>query len=180
MRTLLTTKFLAMALTFPAVACGREVSYDHTKQLPERAPTVVDTELQPVVGEWLTDCGIQLSKDCGELLKLVDSITVTEGYDEDQTIGRCVLEETYGGYILSRRVTIRRDILKAPFSLKSLMTHELGHCVFLVDHYEGEEHIMNAFISSEKDLKTSFTGMLKRFYQMLESGELPRIAGVRK
>lgn len=172
-------KTLIAMLFLPAVACGREVSYEHTRQRPERAPPVVDTELQPVVGDWLVDCGIQLSKDCGELLKLVDSITVVEGYDEDQTIGRCMLEETYGGYILSRRVTIRRDILKAPFSLKSLMTHELGHCVFLIDHFEGEEHIMNAFISSEKDLKESFTGMLKRFYEMLKAGELPRIEGYR-
>ena len=173
-------KTLAIALAFPAVACGREITYDHTKQLPERAPTVVDTELQPVVGEWLTDCGIQLSKDCGELLKLVDSITITEGYDEDQTVGRCMLEETYGGYILSRRVTIRRDMLKAPFTLKALMTHELGHCVFLVDHYEGEKGIMNSYIASEAELKKSLTGMLKKFYQMLEAGGLPKIAGVRK
>lgn len=172
-------KTLIAMLLLPAVACGREVSYEHTRKRIERPPTVVDTELQPVVGEWLVDCGIQLSRDCGELLKLVDSITVTEGYDEDQTIGRCVLEETYGGYILSRRVTIRRDMLKAPFSLKALMTHELAHCVFLVDHYEGEPNIMNAFISSEKDLKTSFTGMLKRFYEMLKAGELPKIAGYR-
>lgn len=180
MRTLLTTKFLAMALTFPAVACGREVSYDHTKQIPERAPTVVDTELQPAVGEWLRDCGIALSRNCGELLKLVDSITITEGYDEDLTIGRCMLEQTYSGYILSRRVTIRRDMLKAPFSLKALMTHELGHCVFLVDHYEGEPNIMNSFIISETELRMSFTGMLKRFYQMLQAGDLPEITGVRK
>lgn len=173
------TKTLIAMLLFPAVACGREVSYEHTRQRPERAPPVVDTELQPVVGEWLVDCGIQLSRDCGELLKLVDSITITEGYDEDQTIGRCMLEETYGGYILSRRVTIRRDMLKVPFSLKALMTHELGHCVFLVDHFEGEKGIMNAFILSEKDLKGSFTGMLKRFYDMLKAGELPKITGVK-
>lgn len=145
-----------------------------TQQTPE-----IDEELLEAVQQWKEDCYKFSSLHCGSLFNRVDSIKLTSTYEEEKKgeypLGQCKLK-TYAVIVVRREITIRRDLLKSPNSLRAVLAHELGHCVFLRNHVENErENLMAPYMLPEKVLDAQLPTMLQRFYQQIEANELPKI-----
>ena len=178
---------LALYLTlFNAVtACGTVSNKDLTIRPPvdnpraeTHQPPEIDAELRDAVNDWLSDCQIYSSLHCGSYLNKIDSIKVVDAYEEgaEDTIGRCQLYQNYTWQIVQRDVTIRRDILTHPYTLRATFAHEMGHCAFLLEHDASEPNLlMNPYVPAEVTLMQKLDWMLTKFYMGLRMGTLPRI-----
>lgn len=141
-------------------------------------PPEVDAELLEALQQWKEDCYQLSAMHCGSLLNKLDSIKVVEEYRDTAgnleafTIGQCRIL-TYGAIVVSRKLTIRRDVLKRRSTLRAVMAHEMGHCIWLLAHIEDEKHLMSPFILGEKTLDQQLDTMLAKFYQDITAGNLP-------
>ena len=127
---------------------------------------------------WLKDCQEHSNLHCGSFLNRIDSIKVVDKYEagSEDTVGRCQLYQNYSLIITRRDVTIRRDVLDYPYTLRTVFAHEMGHCAFLLDHDESEPNLlMNPYVPEEYRLSQVFDWMLTKFYMGIRMGTLPRI-----
>lgn len=153
-------------------ACG--TTKDYVEQEPqEEPPKGIAPELQDTVNEWVNDCySMGYYIDCEAARDKVDTYTVLDSYDDKDTVGRCNLFG-YGPYITRRVVSVRRDILDDPNTLRAVFAHEMGHCAFLIDHTE--DGLMAPYIPAEQTLEKKLGYMLRTFYAELFTASLPRI-----
>jgi len=169
---------LAMACGAPRLGEPVVTPVENPRKETQIVPDI-DPELLEAVQQWKEDCYKFSMLHCGSLLNRVDSIKLVNTYKEDEkgesTVGQCNLK-TYGMIVMYRKVTLRRDLLTKPNSLRAVLAHELGHCVFLRNHVEDErDNLMAPYILPEKVLDEQLPAMLQRFYQQIEAGELPKI-----
>lgn len=157
-------------------ACG--TTKDYVQQEPqapqEELPKGIAPELQDAVKEWVNDCySLSYSLDCDAARDTVDTYTVVDSYKGDKdTVGRCDLYG-YGPYIARRVVSVRRDILDDPNTLRAVFAHEMGHCAFLIDHTK--DGLMAPYMLGEQTLEKKLGYMLRNFYAELFTASLPRI-----
>ena len=156
-------------------ACG--TTKDYRQQEPhapeEELPKGIAPELQDTVKEWVNDCySMGYYIDCDAARDTVDTYTVLDSYEDKDTVGRCNLFG-YGAYITRRVVSVRRDILDEPNTLKTVFAHEMGHCAFLIDHTK--DGLMAPYIPAEQTLEKKLGYMLRTFYAELFTASLPRI-----
>lgn len=176
---ILTLLNLAIACGTPPMDTPSVIPVDNPRTQTSQPP-VVDDELLEAVQQWKEDCYRLSQLHCGSLLNKVDSITVVEGYKEPDgkpspfTIGQCRVYN-YGPIVTQRTVTIRRDVLLHKNTLRATLAHEMGHCIWLLDHTEDETHLMAAFIMSEKVLDRKLNEMLARLYRDISAGSLPTL-----
>lgn len=168
------------------IACGTTADKDTTTRpvdnprLETAKEVHIDTELKGAVGQWLDDCNTHSDLLCGSLLNRVDSVKVVDAYEDDSpmTVGRCVLTTNWTFHLVKREVTIRRDILSMPYTLRTVLAHEFGHCIFLLDHDESEpKRLMQPQVDFEIFLERDFHFMIRKFYTELFWANLPRIEG---
>lgn len=187
MRFILVPYFLTLLNL--AIACGAPpmdspvvTPVDNPRTETSRPP-LIDPDLLEAVQIWKADCYRLSQMHCGSLLNKVDSIRVVENYKdktgkvESYTIGQCRLS-AFGPIVTHRALTVRRDILKYPNTLRAVMAHELGHCIWLLDHVEDETHLMAPYIMGETTLNSQLDSILTRFYRDITAGNIPHIGGV--
>lgn len=122
-----------------------------TLPLLEEVPlnTQIDPELKPYVDDFLLSCKFQGTESkCLKNLKRIKSIKLQEEKEpEGKPAGSCLITSYFGGSH-DGIITIRKDYFEALVNLeiarKSLMFHELGHCLGNMDHIDTRPHIMNA------------------------------------
>jgi len=95
----------------------------------------VDPVLKPAFDNWVEECksrGINYKRDISH----IDSILYSP------------LEEGYWGKCFGDKITISNLAIPPmdEFTLKLVLFHELGHCAFNYDHYEGGVDIMNSVL----------------------------------
>ena len=151
---------------------------DNPRKDTQIAPEI-DPELSEAVQQWKEDCYKFSMLHCGSLFNRVDSIKLVNDYKEDKegeyTLGQCKIQ-TYALIVVRREITLRRELLDKPSSLRAVLAHELGHCVFLRNHVENERNnLMAPYILPQKVLDAQLPAMLQRFYQQIEADELPKI-----
>lgn len=168
------------------IACGTTEARDTTTKpvdnprLETAKEVHIDTELREAVGQWLDDCNAYSDLLCGSLLNRMDSIKVVDSYEDDSplTVGRCLLSSNWTFHIIKREITIRRDILDMPYTLRTVLAHEFGHCIFLLDHDESDpKRLMQPQVDYEIFLEKNFDFMIRKFYTELLWANLPRIEG---
>jgi hypothetical protein len=98
----------------------------------------VDPVLKPAFDNWVEECksrGIKYKRDISH----IDSILYAPL--EERYWGKC-----YGGKIIINNLSISPI---DEFTLKLVLFHELGHCAFNYDHYEGGVDIMNSILPED-------------------------------
>ena len=95
----------------------------------------VDPVLKLVFDEWVGECksrGIKYKRDISH----IDSILYSP------------LEEGYWGKCYGNKIAISNLAISTmdEFTLKLVLFHELGHCAFNYDHYEGGIDVMNSVL----------------------------------
>ena len=95
----------------------------------------VDPVLKPAFDKWVEECksrGINYKRD----ISYIDSILYLP------------LEEGYWGKCYGNKITISSLAISPmdEFTLKLVLFHELGHCAFNYDHYEGGIDVMNSVL----------------------------------
>lgn len=109
--------------------------------------TIVDPRLQPYVDDFFISCRFQgMSDTCRKNYKRLKKIEFRPAADMDPGIaGVCEITKQLGshyGIIYIRQEYFDSDI--GENSRKSLVWHELGHCVLSIgDHITDRPHIMN-------------------------------------
>lgn len=164
-----------LAILVLLTACGTTKDYKQQEpQAPEEElPKGIAPELQDTVTGWVNDCySMGYYIDCEAARDKVDTYTVLDSYDDKDTVGRCNLFG-YGAHITRRVVSVRRDILDEPNTLRAVFAHEMGHCAFLIDH--AKDGLMAPYIPAEQTLEKKLGYMLRTFYAELFTASLPRI-----
>lgn len=149
---------------------------DNPRTDTQTAPEI-DPELLEAVQQWKEDCYTFSALHCGSLFNRIDSIRLVDGYAKDDdatTIGQCKLQ-TYALIVVRREVTIKRSLLKSPVTLRAVLAHEFGHCIFLRNHVEDDENLMSPYILPQKVLDEHLPAMLQEFYRQIQANELPKI-----
>lgn len=148
-----------IVVAFVLMGCGTEPLND----LP-RPRGYVHPDFQQYFDEFML-----LMNDAGKGDGDVRSLNIfrwTDSLPEEPTavVGQC--QELEYSDTFHKRDMWNIEILKRPYGarqLRELVFHELGHCVYKMDHREDKLAIMNPMLSSEKELTASWDEMQKDF-----------------
>lgn len=134
----------------------------------------VDPLLSPMFLEFLAECEKHESVEhiCFENLAALRSIQLApdEVFQKPSTIGFCMI--TGHG---SRLISIRRSTaIPDSVSLRTLVFHELGHCLLDSGHSpENSPHIMNPFILPDSFSKDNWHRLVKELFECQYPWESP-------
>lgn len=129
----------------------------------------VDAKLLPHVMEFAAYCEkFDTSDTCKENFKKIHSIRIVESFPEKFVIGKCYVSAT------KRWIEILDWRDTDSFLTKTLVTHELAHCVLgsPFPHYDDEDDIMNSYILSEQTVFRSWPQLIKAMF-LRAGGSLP-------
>jgi len=141
------------------VGCGASPMYDAPK--PRR---YVHADFKPYLEEF-QNIMRSAGKHDGDIRSLNHFIWVDQFKDPSTpVVGQCQSLEYSGTFYKKRMWNI--EILKREYSpnqLRELLFHELGHCIYKLDHRDDKLAIMNPYLSSEKQLVPAWDEMLQDF-----------------
>jgi hypothetical protein len=150
MKITITTVLLSLVIG-ACVACGTGDIFEPT---PNYNPPVnktydveIDEELEMFVNLFMHDCNTRRT-DCKYRLQRIKEIKVVDMPDLDKSDNEVVIGLCYDT-IFSKRVHINRDVIN--FSdryLQALMYHELGHCMYGLDHLQESDKLMSPAMPS--------------------------------
>jgi len=165
-------KKLMTVSAFLLTACGgeeglhisrgpRDISFDHY------LTSAVDGPIRPHFVEFVEFCKLSSQSDsdtCLANLGKLKSVRLKSGVLDQENptvIGLCEIS-------IDRAVTIRSDFFNhKSIAFKALVWHELGHCLLDLDHVNGtNNHIMNANLPSSKILQSSWSVLVKEFFEL--------------
>jgi hypothetical protein len=126
--------------------------------------SAVDAPIRPHFAEFIEFCKLSSQDDADTCLSNINklkSVRLKTGVIDKSNptiIGVCEIG-------IDRTVTIRSDFFDhKSIAFKALIWHELGHCLLDLDHIEGN-HIMNANLPSPRVLQSSWTFLVKDFFE---------------
>lgn len=70
-------------------------------------------------------------RDCQLIPQLSRLRSISYGKQIDASVGVCWMTTLFGNII-----TIRKDVARSELLSRTLLYHELGHCLLLLDHFE--------------------------------------------
>ena len=128
------------------VACGTQDIFEptptYTAPVNKTYETEIDEVLYPFVAMFLKDCEARRT-DCKKKLERIKEIKVVDIPDVDKSDKEVVIGLCYDT-LFNRRVHINRAIIDyADRYLQALMYHELGHCMYGLDHLKQSDRIMS-------------------------------------
>lgn len=172
------TTFVISALVGACVACGtgeeplpKEPKTTATPRPVQDGPAI-DKELQYYVDLFIDDCEVR-RKDCKMRLSWLKEIKVVEMEDKDKTdqavtVGLCYLS------IFSRRVHINKVALEySSRYVQTLVYHELGHCMYDLDHEEKPDMLMSEMMPSMAVIFRDWNHLLDDFFAAIEEENGP-------
>lgn len=160
-------------LSLLLIGCGMDTqTIEVEKPVPQ--PFYIDTDkvdakLLPHVMEFAAYCEkFDTSDKCKKNFKKIKSIRIVGSFSEKFVIGKCYVSAT------SRWVEILNWQDTDSFLTKTLVMHELAHCVLgdPFPHYDDEDDIMNSYILSEQTVFRSWPKLIKAIFLRV-GGTLP-------
>lgn len=126
----------------------------------------IDPEVQEFVDQFMHDCQLR-RKDCYQKLsrvreiKVIEMVTFAEE-EPGETIGRCY----YG--TLSSTIHLSKDAMRyADRYIKALVYHELGHCMYDLDHVERPGAVMSPYLPPLLYLVFQWDALLDEFFEQI-------------
>lgn len=166
------SSFITTLLISACVACGTS---DAQKPLEPKLigpPPAVDKELRPYVDMFIRDCEAR-RKDCQERLSKILEIRVVNmpnfsKKDDEIVIGLC-----YDGFLI-KRIEINKQIMSYHGRyLQTLVYHELGHCMYDLEHEQRTDMIMSPAMPEITILMQYWNDMLAEFFSAIEEQHGP-------
>ena len=169
------TAFLISALIGACVACGTQDSTDipdEEVQKPSLTGPVIDKSLRSYVRQFLNDCEVRRT-DCEARLSLLEEIKVVDIPDEKPNDDEVVVGLCYSNFF-QKKVHINSLALK--FSgryMQALVYHELGHCMYGLDHEKKPDMLMSEMMPSLLVLVRDWDELLADFFAAIEEENGP-------
>jgi hypothetical protein len=167
MRSLLLTAFIGAC-----VACGTNDSQvpAPTADLIERP--AIDSEVKGYVDMFMADCEARRT-DCKEnLAKILEIRVVTipdlNPKDDEVTVGLC-----YDGFFFKRIHINKIALAYHGRYMQTLIYHELGHCMYNLDHEEKLDMIMSPVMPSIVTLVQNWNLLLADLFVAIEEKHGP-------
>jgi len=167
------------ALTYflgACVACGTQELFEstppYTTPVNKTYKTEIDEILYPFVAMFLKDCEARRT-DCKKKLERIKEIKVIDMPDLNESDNEIVIGLCYDT-LLNRRVHINRIIID--FSnqyLQALMYHELGHCMYNLDHLKQPDKIMSPEMPSLLVLMSQWEELVEELFVAIRKGNGP-------
>lgn len=158
---LLVPLLIALFLTF--VERDSEIQYT-TSAL---GTTQVDNVLRPYVDQFMRDCAARRT-DCEEQLRWVKEIKAVDmrkmqAPSGNMVIGLCYINPIY------HRVHINKKILHYGSSyIRAVVYHELGHCLYNLDHSPNQGDLMFEVIPDIFTLSEEWPRLMAGLFAMIE------------
>lgn len=167
----------AMAYLLGAcVACGTDDIFraapTYTTPTNRIYETDIDEELELFVNLFMADCDKRRT-DCKKRLERIKEIKVVDIPDLDKTDNELVIGLCYDN-IFNRRVHINRAVIDfTDRYLQALMYHELGHCMYGLDHLEQSDRLMSPAIPSIIVLIEDWPELVEEFFAAIRKENGP-------
>lgn len=127
----------------------------------------VDKQLELPVALFLQDCKSR-RLDCLQKLSKIKEIKIVDIPDIDTTDNEIVIGLCYDS-IFNRRVHINKQIVNfADRYLQALIYHELGHCMYDLDHAEESDRIMSPAMPPLVVLINRWSTMVAELFSSIE------------
>jgi len=159
-------------------ACGtsdiRQVE-PRLQPTPVDAPareTFIDEDLRLYVELFMNDCEARRT-DCEEKLKLVEEIRLVEipdlnKQDKEMVVGLCYLN------FFSNKVHISKAVFSFGHKyVQTIMYHELGHCMYDLDHEKKDDMLMSAMMPDLTVLLQDWPQLLDDFFAAIQEQHGP-------
>ena len=158
---LLVPLLIALFLTF--VERDSEIQYT-TSAL---GTTQVDNVLRPYVDQFMRDCAARRT-DCEEQLRWVKEIKAVDMRKMQAPSGNMVIGLCYINHIY-HRVHINKKILHYGSSyIRAVVYHELGHCLYNLDHSPNQGDLMFEVIPDIFTLSEEWPRLMAGLFAMIE------------
>lgn len=163
-------------VTATCIACGTgDIFYPaQSPRLPTDVTyeTEIDEELKLFVALFMQDCK-ERRTDCEYRLNRIKEIKVVDMPDLDKTDNETVVGLCYDGLFV-KRVHVNRDIIDyADRYLQALMYHELGHCMYGLDHLEESDKLMSPAMPSFTTLLRNWRPLVDEMFAMIKENNGP-------
>jgi hypothetical protein len=128
--------------------------------------TVTSTELQGQITDFINDCTDKTKADCQNILdSTVLSITITDVLTDD-TAGSCTTYKDKTKKILIDRATCEQSYIEC----KILIYHELGHCLFNLEHTESG--LMAKQMYNKQVLENNSVEFIEEFWKSVNNAKV--------
>jgi predicted metal-dependent hydrolase len=160
-------------LAAACVACGTGDIFEPTP--PYNTPTTgnktyeteIDEELELFVALFMADCEAK-RKDCKYRLNKIKEIKVVDMPDLDKSDNEMVIGLCYDS-LFTKRVHVNREIIHyADRYLQALVYHELGHCMYGLDHVEESDKLMSPAMPSFTALMRDWGKLVEEMFNAIE------------
>lgn len=155
------------------VACGTKDTYQKPSEpvLVEKAPAI-DQELKPYVAMFMHDCEARRT-DCKTRLSKILEIRAVNIPDFNEKDNEVVIGLCYDGF-LYKRVEINKAIIHYHVKyLQTLIYHELGHCMYDLEHENKTDTIMSPVMPDITILIKEWEALLLDFFATIEERNGP-------
>lgn len=158
------------------VACGTDDIFQqpptYTTPTNRIYETDIDEELELFVTLFMRDCEARRT-DCKKKLERIKEIKVVDMPDLDKTDNEIVIGLCYDN-IFNRRVHINRAIIDhTDRYLQALMYHELGHCMYGLDHLKESDRLMSPAMPSIMVLIQDWPELVEEFFAAIREENGP-------
>lgn len=177
MRTFIS--FALSAMVGACVACGvgddRVVTRDKVppKEKTERTDGPrVDEELKLYVELFMADCEARRT-DCEKKLNSIYEIRVVEMEDKNKNDKEIVIGVCYLN-LFSNKVHINKLAFQYGHKyVQTIMYHELGHCMYDLDHEEKDDMLMSPMMPELKTILHDWSRLLDDFFAAIQEQNGP-------
>lgn len=150
-----------IALVLMLTACGSEDTASTRTVQVEPEYGNISPEIRPHLREFIEYCKqSEYARSCSVNLKKLRYAKVKENISDDRAvIGTC------GSNGDERVVELKANFAdKDSLQFKTLVWHELGHCLMDLDHNDNSFNIMNSNISSELRIALTWPRLVKSVF----------------
>lgn len=121
----------------------------------------VDILLMPHVMEFAGYCErFKTGAQCKENFNKIQSIRLVKSFKEKFVVGKCFSSKNF------RKIEILNWEDVDSLTIKTIVMHELGHCVLgnPMPHYDEKEDIMNTYLLPDKTIQEKWPNLLKAMF----------------
>lgn len=171
--------FLLIALVFGCGSSTTQLTSDVVNITSNETPTkYIDPQLQPIVDEFFQDAkarNLVIGNKYKDLSRIELGNASEYAKNGEAFVGVCVIGEVSVGFQIQkfRHIMVDNSALKmGKHIVKSILYHELFHCVWDVGHSEDKFDLMYPYTYlSDEATETTWTIMLDKAYDDLKNGK---------
>jgi hypothetical protein len=175
MRLTIVTLLLSFVIG-ACVACGTDDIFQSTPvynpPINNKHEVEIDEELKLFVDLFMEDCNTRRT-DCKHRLQKIKEIKVVDMPDVDKLDNQVVIGVCYDN-IIYKKVHINKEMIGyADKYLQALMYHELGHCMYDLDHVEESDKLMSPAMPSFIILLQNWKELVTEMFTAIEERNGP-------